>query len=177
MRGQKGNPGETGAKGDTGAPGTQGPQGEPGTDGEDGAPGVQGERGPSDAYADGPNVATIFDSGDPTVATVRVPAGEYVVSASLRLPNEDSQTARVRCNVDTTPENAFAFNSFYQTDVEQQFTQTLSFTRTLTVTSGGPPRINLYCLNDARVVFREVRADAIRLTALRVGTLDNQDVP
>ena len=107
------------------------PRGAPGTDGE------QGERGPSDAYADGPNFAPISRFGLTTAASLEVPAGSYVVSASLRLRNTEFGTASVQCDVDTTPEDASAFNSPYQTGVERDSRQTLSFTRTLTVASGG----------------------------------------
>jgi len=63
--------GDTGDKGDKGDPGT---------------PGEKGDPGPSNAYADGPNSATL-DNNLSTVASVEVPAGSYVVSASVRVAN------------------------------------------------------------------------------------------
>ncbi len=70
-----------------------------------------------------------------------------------------------------------ASNSYYQTDLDTASEQTLSLTRTLTTppVGPGPIPINLYCRNNVNSLGTTVEADAIRLTAVKVGTLDDQD--
>ncbi len=82
--------------------GVDGDKGDKGDKGDPGTPGEKGDPGPSNAYADGPNTDT-FGSNAEIVASVTVPAGSYVVSASLRAINTNSTPRAAQCNVGTGP--------------------------------------------------------------------------
>lgn len=72
----------------TGPQGNPGPQGQQGAQGAQGEQGPQGAPGPSDAYFR--RVADVVIPGlylERTIATVDLPAGKYVILASVRLHN------------------------------------------------------------------------------------------
>ena len=93
--GAKGATGATGATGPAGpagatgpapgAAGAQGPKGDTGSQGLKGDTGPQGPIGPSDGY-----VATGNDQTDVTATLTGLPAGSYVISASLWAGNFDT---------------------------------------------------------------------------------------
>jgi hypothetical protein len=81
-----------------------GPAGRDGRDGLDGAKGDKGDKGdpgvpgPSDAYANyGDGVHTIGDGLTQTVASVTVPAGSYVLSATVAAGQIDSGPEDLQC--------------------------------------------------------------------------------
>ena len=94
--GATGAPGAAGAKGDTGAPGPAGPTGAKGDTGDTGPAGGRGpigfqgpkgdtgETGPSDVWQDNPSGVLLPANGG-AVASVSLPAGIYVVSATAAL--------------------------------------------------------------------------------------------
>jgi Collagen triple helix repeat (20 copies) len=94
--GPKGQAGEQGPQGKPGLNGGRGPKGDQGARGIDGDP---GPRGPSDAYS-------VYDSTsavDEKTATLPVPAGSYVVGASMRAATADpTEFANVLCFLATT---------------------------------------------------------------------------
>lgn len=95
-------PGPTGRAGDRGPQGEPGPMGDRGLRGEQGLQGVQGDagpRGPSDAYHRYDSTSAV----DEKTATLPVPAGSYVVSASMRVASDDeTDFANVLCFLSTT---------------------------------------------------------------------------
>ena len=100
--GPQGQTGERGPRGERGPKGEQGPQGEQGLRGEQGLKGVEGEagpRGPGDAYYTYDSTSAV----DEKAAALPVPAGSYVVDASMSLSSEGtSDFANVLCFLSTT---------------------------------------------------------------------------
>ncbi len=86
-----------GAKGATGAAGAQGRQGSQGVPGQ---PGVQGPIGPSNAYSavTEPFVNLQFPE-NPTVASVAVPAGSYVVIGGMEANNQTNERQKAACEL------------------------------------------------------------------------------
>lgn len=75
-----------------------GPQGERGSPGATGAPGEPGKRGPSDAYYAYNNNAL----NNSKTLSLAVPAGSYVVTASMVASNSDEANwARIGCYVES----------------------------------------------------------------------------
>ncbi|MFM8762606.1 MAG: collagen-like protein [Solirubrobacterales bacterium] len=74
-----------GERGERGETGERGPAGERGAAGSTGATGAEGPRGPSDLYwAVGADVTSLPNTAtDYTIASIIVPPGNYLVSASL----------------------------------------------------------------------------------------------
>ena len=96
IAGPAGRTGEQGPQGEPGPMGDQGPRGEQGIQG---AQGDAGPRGPSDAY----HVYDSTSAVDEKTATLPVPAGSYVVSASMRAASDDeTDFANVLCFLSTT---------------------------------------------------------------------------
>ncbi|MFT4049409.1 MAG: collagen-like protein [Solirubrobacterales bacterium] len=103
LHGATGAVGPIGQRGADGAPGPTGATGVRGDDGADGARGATGDTGPSDVYSthvDGP--VTTVNYGDPvTVATLPLPAGNYLVSFSLTASFiEAIQMSTISCEFD-----------------------------------------------------------------------------
>ena len=96
IAGPKGQASERGPQGEPGPKGDRGPQGEQGVQG---ARGDAGPRGLNDAYY-------VYDSTsavDEKAATLPVPAGSYVVDASMRAASDDATDfANVLCFLSTT---------------------------------------------------------------------------
>jgi hypothetical protein len=165
--------GGTGAAGGSGPAGPQGPQGAQGArgpQGPQGATGPTGPTGPSDGYGffDASEVSGGVGATPTTVASVSVPAGSYVVNASV----EASNTSMTRVGVGCT----FNFNSSvtYRSGAylapaggDGASTQTLALNATTTLQSAGT--IAVTCRVDtgdpAVTVFRR------GLTAIEVGEL------
>lgn len=102
---QQGPAGPAGPQGERGPRGLVGYRGQQGPAGAAGAPGARGERGPSDDYStaditneEGPS--TYIGSYHPTrVATVTVPQGNYVVTASTSITSQDFDKQGYSCRL------------------------------------------------------------------------------
>jgi hypothetical protein len=84
----RGAAGPAGPRGAAGAEGAQGPRG------FDGAP---GERGPSDVYTFTGNPVTLLAGESATVATLEVPAAEYMVTGEV---NARSHGGELHCQIE-----------------------------------------------------------------------------
>lgn len=129
-----------GAKGDKGDPGTPG------------SPGATGERGPSNAWVDNVGSTTVDGTGG-AVATVSLPAGNFVFSATADV------TADLTCDID----HAGFTVGRTQVDVSGRASITTSGGRTL----ASPGEVSLVC--DASGPSAGLAN--IRLTAIQVATL------
>jgi len=89
QRGQTGASGPAGATGatGTGATGPKGPAGPRGTSGAKGAAGPRGAIGPSDAFSTGETATRGIGKSAKLVQRLALPAGEYVVSAQVKVEN------------------------------------------------------------------------------------------
>jgi hypothetical protein len=97
--GPKGQAGERGPQGEAGPKGDQGGRGNQGDRGAQGSQGDVGPRGPSDAYYVYDNTSAV----DEKEASLPVPAGSYVVDASMRAASEDATDfANVLCFLSAT---------------------------------------------------------------------------
>ncbi len=95
--GPRGGGGPRGLRGFTGARGATGPAGTAG--------GV-GPQGPSNAYAASETNAVTLAASGRSVLSLSVPAGSYVVTASVDIANEDSSpgaTEKVACVINAVP--------------------------------------------------------------------------
>ena len=91
-----------GAKGPTGPRGPKGVAGDKGARGAKGDRGEAGPTGPSDVYVSGAGVGTIGESYG-QVASVGVPAGEYLLQAKLTAATTaDGEKAAVTCQIGPT---------------------------------------------------------------------------
>jgi hypothetical protein len=100
----KGPKGDKGDKGDTGADSTvPGPPGPAGADGHDGANGAPGPAGTSDAFAADTGADGVTIGGDPDDVSIvirpNLPAGNYIVGASLNISNGSDDDAAVFCDL------------------------------------------------------------------------------
>jgi hypothetical protein len=84
--------GPAGPQGPTGATGPQGPTGPTGPQGPAGANGV------GHAYVDSRDIVALTNSF-PTVASVTVPAGSYLVFGKVEISNADGSDQFARCNL------------------------------------------------------------------------------
>ncbi|MBA2694062.1 MAG: hypothetical protein H0U65_16480 [Rubrobacter sp.] len=160
--------------GDTGPAGADGEDGAPGADGEDGATGTTGAtgpRGPSNAYADGPNDIEISTDGS-TVASLTLPPGNYLVSATLGLSNPStSKVGLVRCSIQPNDAAVFYDASLETVSLTNAAAETLSFTQSVQRSSTGG--VSLYCSN---FVFQggTINGRDIILTAVQTESLTSQ---
>jgi Collagen triple helix repeat (20 copies) len=102
--GAAGPAGTHGAQGPQGPQGLAGPQGPAGPQGEKGEPGPEGPEGPSGAsiaYNRGhtfPQVAFVPDASGP-MARIYLPAGKFVIFASVSFENPGADEALVKCEI------------------------------------------------------------------------------
>ncbi|HEX7103241.1 MAG TPA: hypothetical protein VF201_11405 [Nitrolancea sp.] len=100
--GPTGATGETGATGATGQTGQTGATGATGQTGATGATGAQGAAGTSDTYFDQNFSGGITISGSGAdVASVSVPAGNYLITFSASLENDDGDAQDATCQPNT----------------------------------------------------------------------------
>ncbi|MGO9763653.1 MAG: hypothetical protein ACLP1Q_20565 [Solirubrobacteraceae bacterium] len=81
---------ETGPPGPRGGRGATGPRGAAGPLGAAGASGSAGAQGPSNAYSASETAAFALAGGERDVLSLNLPAGRYVVSASVNVANTDA---------------------------------------------------------------------------------------
>jgi hypothetical protein len=101
--GEQGEPGERGEQGEPGEPGEPGKPGEPGEPGEpgkQGEPGEQGEPGISNGYffTSGPAFDE-WDGGEQLLASLSLPAGNFIIDSHVLGNNDAGGTANVSCLV------------------------------------------------------------------------------
>ena len=103
-RGPQGAQGPQGMSGPQGATGPQGPEGPKGLPGDVGQVGPQGPVGPSDGYA--APIDDTFSQSTATVATLRLPAGGYLLDFSgyLELLESGGMFDSARCAIDVPGE-------------------------------------------------------------------------
>jgi hypothetical protein len=85
--------GATGPAGAKGANGAQGPKGDKGDKGE------KGERGPSAGFSTNANNILEFTAGPQTVATLSLPAGNYVVTGYANVNNNEAAQVSASCTI------------------------------------------------------------------------------
>lgn len=91
--------GARGSRGKTGHAGATGPKGPIGPTGARGGAGAAGTTGPSDLYAAG-NSGVNLSHTNTTVASVTVPAGSYVLEATVNV--NASPKGEIGCSIETT---------------------------------------------------------------------------
>jgi|SRR5215216_264161 hypothetical protein len=172
--GAQGPAGPQGEKGDPGAQGPAGPQGEtgaqgpPGPQGEKGDPGPQGPRGPSDAYVDKTSGFALDGEFRP-VAQLTLPAGTYVVSASMWFLNRsETSTALVHCKVPPEPFRD-SIELLERAANDSDYYETMSFTVPLELDSETTVAVECQSLGDG-----PVDATSIYMTAVQVENMTIQ---
>jgi len=140
---QEGPQGKQGPQGEQGPQGQQGPQGEDGATGRQGQHGPQGPQGPqgasgsSTAFFSGQTGVTLVNNTG-TVATKNVPAGNFAITTSLTLfNNDDDDPAYVLCEllVGGTVVDDVLTDSLAENDADKE-AQTAESVSMQTVTSG-----------------------------------------
>jgi hypothetical protein len=155
------------------AQGPAGPRGAQGTQGAAGPRGAQGPQGPSAAYSTGSDSVTTTSGSTPvTITSLTLPAGKYVLAASIRaadvnsttgagpfcsLEQHSNSTALVTAGARIQPDTA---NSAFET--------TLSPVATVVLTS--PDAIDLVCQNEDATAAIDFLGS--RLTAISVATVN-----
>jgi hypothetical protein len=84
---------------DPGQVGLNGPKGDPGVQGPAGPAGVGGARGPSDGrfFSSGSDVLAFVQDTDQTVASLNLPAGNWVITAKVVANNNDASVGQYGC--------------------------------------------------------------------------------
>jgi hypothetical protein len=102
LQGTPGPKGDTGADGDPGLQGDPGPKGDAGAEGEKGDQGDQGDVGPigpSDVYSAHATLKSVNPaSGNVTVVSLSLPAGNYLVAATQTAESEAGRST-IECNL------------------------------------------------------------------------------
>jgi hypothetical protein len=176
--GLQGSAGHDGANGATGPAGTNGTNG---TNGTDGANGHDGARGPSDGYVSG-NVGPANDSNS---ASVTVPAGDYVASASGQVLYSRSDStypvsdAEVLCSLASAGDAAHNTGTFatapshgYSSGTDRGGLATVSQYSAFHLTSAGT--ITYTCSNatsGTKDPAATMNYANMHVTAIQVGTL------
>jgi hypothetical protein len=109
LQGTSGPKGDIGARGDTGAQGDPGLQGDPGPKGDTGAEGEKGDQGdqgdvgpigPSDVYSAHATLKSVNPaSGNVTVVSLSLPAGNYLVAATQTAESEEGGRSTIECDI------------------------------------------------------------------------------
>lgn len=161
--GPQGIQGATGATGATGPMGATGPAGVTGATGATGATGPAGAAGFSDAYV-GSNDASVgilrSPGGDYEVVAVRVPAGNYVVTATSELFDRDN-SGNSNCTLlaDATPLDGLSGS------VEDEESQSMAFSGVASLPSGGKFSISCFTFQDG-IEMRNSKIIALKVTNL-----------
>ena len=169
-QGETGPQGEPGPRGETGAEGPRGPQGEAGVPGERGP---QGERGPSDAFRRhrlGPVMVGFYAT---SMARLDLPAGSYLLDATLTLLPHERSTA-VTCTLIPSDPGGRGTQAVVMGSDGVARHQTMSVSGGTTLSA--PGRLDLECL--ARdVTGNQAVASRIDLRAVRVAQLTQSEQP
>ena len=152
--------------GNTGNTGPAGPVGPKGAKGDRGDTGPQGPVGPSAGYSTNGVGGFNFATGDQNlVATLGVPAGSYVVTATADVDNHGSNAPDVTCRTETTDTSPALVQTVTVTAAVGAEV-TLPMTGTATLSADGGFRV--MCTQPASSNLHLTNA---HLTAVRVGAL------
>jgi hypothetical protein len=123
--------GQRGARGVTGTRGVMGPRGSAGPTGPAGAPGATGAQGPSTAYAASLTEPSPLASGAQDILSRGLPAGKFVVTASVDVANASTSTeaGEATCVINSVPKFAEAVSA----STTIPFVKGLSTSETLTL--------------------------------------------
>lgn len=162
--GRRGGGGPRGLRGLTGARGATGPTG---------ASGPAGAQGPSNAYAASETSAVSLAAGGRDVLSLSLPAGSYVVTASVDIANEDGvggETEKATCVVNAVPP---------ATGEEASGTATVPFSKGFTGeqtvpldgswTLSAPETLELFC---TQLSAGATTASLARIDAVQVATVN-----
>jgi hypothetical protein len=163
-----------GAKGAVGAPGAQGKQGPQGVPGVVGGEGKQGPIGPSNAYTASNTGFTVLKfPEEPTLASVAVPAGSYVVSAKAQAINETTERQLVSCSLgndvnEVADQSSATVEPISGTHWDGR--ETVAVQVDATLATAGDWRLK--CSSSANA--GTVKVDEAQISATQVGTLSSQ---
>ncbi|MFT4049407.1 MAG: hypothetical protein QM648_06150 [Solirubrobacterales bacterium] len=168
LKGQKGADGAAGAKGETGARGSDG------TDGVDGIDGATGATGPSDLYRTAAASGdTAFDENLTTIASLDLPAGDYLLLATgqvsnTRVPASTSRYAEcLLMDGASYLRNQYAFTGpFYSTNLVTSTAVTQAIAMQRAISLGDATTISVRCYS----VGGQMGA-TIDLSAIKVGAI------
>lgn len=148
-----------GQKGDKGDTGPQGAPGNAGVNGQDGA------AGPSDAYAAGVADKSLSTSLATEVESITVPAGSYVIGASLWFTNGATGTAQLDCYLYDDVAGSTRLNAVSTVIDDATPRSTVPLSAVATFTS--PAKVYVQCYQVAHtVIVSEGRLWAIQTGAL-----------
>ena len=163
--GPQGPTGATGPTGPTGSTGATGATGLTGATGATGATGSAGAAGTSDVYwqQKGFSGGITINNPGADVATVNVPAGNYLINFSAALQNDDGDAQDATCQLNVGGANSVRLD---QADVD-----TNGYISSISVVSvaslGAPGAITMHCSTSTG------SAKDVSLTATKVTTLTN----
>lgn len=174
-RGLVGPRGAAGAAGAAGVPGSAGAQGPQGVAGAQGIQGVQGPTGPSAAYS-ATQAGSILNATADTVLSLSLPAGKYVLSASVRAGNFDTVNGvAVFCTLEqhSTSTGLTSAGARLQANATNNAWET-TLSPVATVVLSSPDAIDLDCINSASTTpsSSTVAWVGAEITATTVGSLN-----
>jgi hypothetical protein len=171
LQGTSGPKGDIGARGDTGAQGDPGLQGDPGPKGDTGAEGEKGDQGdqgdvgpigPSDVYSAHATLKSVNPaSGNVTVVSLSLPAGNYLVAATQTAESEEGGRSTIECDIVV---GASSQANFYAR-IGGELSGTLA--DQVTIALGTTTTVSEQCASTEHVMDLSEPT----LTAIKVGTL------
>jgi len=140
------------------------PAGPQGLQGETGERGPQGDPGPSNGYIHprGNNLVAIDSAQGATVATLSLPAGQYLVFAKTGVASNYSGAVFVQCTL--TAANAYDYSDF---DLHDGTVEKTTTTLNIGVTLASAGQAQLWCRGLAQSTWAK---DAV-VSAIKVGQL------
>jgi hypothetical protein len=168
-QGPTGPAGATGPEGQEGPAGPAGPAGPTGPDGPEGPQGPQGPAGPSDGYVTAQQGILLdlpSDMNEIVVASLDLPAGSYVLSASVSLVDTASTGLQAGyCDFNAT--GAFTFGY-----IDWGLSEAGTFPLVGAVELASPGTVTVGCAHT--VGTDQVQVNSYGLTAVKVATLTAQ---
>lgn len=164
--GPAGPAGPAGAPGPSGAPGPAGSAGSAGSPGAQGAPGATGPRGPSDGWFTRATASPDLSEVSPIpVVSQSLPAGSYLLTASLYLNNASGTPADVYCTINGS------VVSTYATTIPAGYFATVTMSGADTNAANHDVSVDCYS-DDGTVGGGVVGVARASLSATQVGTLN-----
>jgi hypothetical protein len=165
LQGTPGPKGDIGADGDPGLQGDPGPKGDTGAEGEKGDQGDQGDVGPigpSDVYSAHATLKSVNPaSGNVTVVSLSLPAGNYLVAATQTAESEEGGRSTIECDIVV---GASSQANFYAR-IGGELSGTLA--DQVTIALGTTTTVSEQCASTEHVMDLSEPT----LTAIKVGTL------
>lgn len=179
--GAQGPPGPAGPAGSNGAPGATGPAGPPGPAGVNGAPGPTGPAGPAGADgaagptgARGPSDAfmnigtdTALTHAEQVVAHLALPAGDYVVSASLRATNSEAGVGTFYCDL-VLPNRTTETITDLQATHDDGAAVGMALINGDSLSTAGTADLRCASIRGSEIVVRQIRLIATQVATLHV---------